>query len=128
MRLDGENGQSTVQSASQRWNGLSSGARIAIIASVCGTVALGLAVFIFCCIKQRRLGKHERLVEDAKFEKNQAELMAYRAEMGRQRTEKYAQVQVNAMPMGNMGASIYPPRMPTQNGASPLLGGGYQRY
>jgi uncharacterized protein HemX len=128
LKLDGENGQSTVQSASQRWNGLSSGAKIAIIASVCGVLGLGLAVFIFCCIKQRRLGKHERLVEDAKFEKNQAELMAYRAEMGRQRSEKYSQVQVNAVPMGNMGASYYPPRTPMQGGASPLLPGGYQRY
>lgn len=107
---------------------MSSGAKIAIIASVCGVLAVALGVFIFCCIKQRRIGKHERLVEDAKFEKNQAELMAYRAEMGRQRSEKYAHSQVNVMPMGNMGASIHHPRTPVHGGASPLLAGGYQRY
>ena len=107
---------------------MSSGAKIAIIASVCGVAAVGLAVFVFCCFKQRRIGKHERLVEDAKFEKNQADLMAYRAEMGRTRSEKFAQVQVHAMPVGNMGATMQPPRTPMNGGASPLLGGGYQRY
>lgn len=117
-----------MQSASQRWNGLSSGAKIAIVASVCGVAAVGLAVFVFCCFKQRRIGKHERLVEDAKFEKNQAELMAYRSDMSRARSEKLAQIQVNAMPAGNMGATMYTPRTPVHGGASPLMGGGYQRY
>jgi hypothetical protein len=105
---------------------MSQTAKIAIIASVGGVVVIGLAVFGFCCIKQRRLGKHERLLEDAKFEKNQSELMAYRADMARARSEKMAAASTYAVPTGNMGA--YPTRSPVNGGSTPLLGGGYQRY
>lgn len=117
ISLDGENGQSMVQ----RWHGLSQTAKIAIGASVCGALLIGVIVFAFCCIKQRRAGKHEKLLEDAKFEKDRAELMAFRAEMSRQRNEKYAHVQ-NAPVPGRI--------MPSNTFSMTNMGDyrGYQRY
>ena len=106
IKLDGDNSESDLQSARQKWNGLSKEAKIAIAASVIGVAAICVAVFIFCCIKQRRVGKHEKLVEDAKFEKNQSELMAYRSEMSRMRSEKLAEARAFGTSPGNMGASV----------------------
>jgi len=67
--------------AAQRWQAMSSGAKIAII--VCPTALLGaLAVFgCFFCIKQRRLGRRERVMEDASWDKQSAEMLAYRRHM-----------------------------------------------
>lgn len=116
IKLDGENGESVVK----RWAGLSTSTKIAIGATIGGVLLIFLAVFIFCCVKQRRQGKHEKLLEDAKFEKDRAELMAFRAEMTRQRTEKMAYM--SAAPMGGMHSNI---------SMQPLVGGngrGYQRY
>jgi hypothetical protein len=73
---------------SQKWNGLSQSTKYIIIGVVCGVVALAILVFGFCCIRQRRAGKHEKLVEDAKYEKMQGEVMAYRADMNRMRSER----------------------------------------
>jgi hypothetical protein len=80
-------------------------------------------VFAFCCIRQRRAGKHERLIEDAKYEKMQGEVMAYRADMNRMRSEQKMMASsvehfspVSPM-MGNVGASF-----PGQG--SPMMGGG----
>jgi hypothetical protein len=52
---------------------------------VAGVLLLGIAIMTFCCIKQRRAGKKERMIADAEFEKGTAELLAFRAEMNRQR-------------------------------------------
>lgn len=86
IKLDGSNGES----ASKRWAGLSTTTKIAIGAGIGGAALIFAAVFVICCLKQRRVGKHEKLIEDAKFEKDRAELMAFRAEMTRQRNEKMA--------------------------------------
>lgn len=115
IKLDGSNTQSAVQ----KWNGLSSTTKIAIGASVCGALLIAAIVFIFCCIKQRRAGKRERLLEDAKFEKDRAELMAFRAEMSRQRGEKLAMMQ------GGQFGGARPSNINMQNMPS---GRGYQRY
>ena len=40
-----------------------------------------IALLAFCCVRQRRIGRRERAIEDSKFENGRAELMAYRAEM-----------------------------------------------
>ena len=94
ISLDGSNGESVVK----RWMGLSQTAKIAIAASVCGTFLILIVVFVFCCIKQRRAGKREKLLEDARFEKDRSELMAFRAEMSRQRSEKYGHMQQHPVP------------------------------
>lgn len=84
--LDGNNNVSAAQSAAQRWRSLSNTAKIAIFSSVAGVLLLAFLLMVFCCIKQRRAGKRERLLADAEFEKGTAELLAFRAEMNRQRT------------------------------------------
>ncbi|KAK5090569.1 hypothetical protein LTR05_000743 [Lithohypha guttulata] len=94
VNLDGDNGQTI----GQKWSGLSQNAKIAIAAAVGGSFLIALCVFAFCCIRQRRVGKHEKLLEDAKYEKDRSELLAFRAEMGRQRSEKYAQMQSTSVP------------------------------
>ncbi|KAK5076013.1 hypothetical protein LTR64_008542 [Lithohypha guttulata] len=94
VNLDGDNGQTI----GQKWSGLSQNAKIAIAAAVGGSFLIALCVLAFCCIRQRRVGKHEKLLEDAKYEKDRSELLAFRAEMGRQRSEKYAQMQSTPVP------------------------------
>jgi beta-lactamase regulating signal transducer with metallopeptidase domain len=86
--LDGNNNVSSAQSAAQRWKNLSNSAKIAIFCSVAGVLVLAIVVMAFCCIKQRRAGKKERAIADAEFEKGTAELLAFRAEMNRQRAIK----------------------------------------
>jgi len=115
IKLDGDNGETVAK----RWQGLSHTAKIAVAASVCGTALIGAIVFAFCCMKQRRAGKHERLLEDAKFEKERTELLAFRAEMGRQRNEKLAMMQ--GAPVGQ----IHPSNISMNSMNS---GRGYQRY
>ena len=71
------------KSLTQRFNGLSHGAKIGIFSAIAAAVALSVGMWVFCCFKQRRAGKAERRVADAMFEKDTAELMAYRARMGK---------------------------------------------
>lgn len=85
IKLDGNNSGSLSQTTSQKWNSLSSTTKIAIAAAVGGVLLVSMAVFAFCCVRQRRAGKRERLMEDAKFEKSTAELLAFRAQMARDR-------------------------------------------
>jgi hypothetical protein len=85
IKLDGNNSGSISQSTKQKWDSLSSTTKIAIAAAVGGVLLISVVVFAFCCIRQRRAGKRERLMEDAKFEKSTAELLAYRAQMARDR-------------------------------------------
>jgi hypothetical protein len=46
--------KSVRKTVQQQWNGMSQTTKIAIIASVAGVLVVLLAVFVFCCIKQRR--------------------------------------------------------------------------
>lgn len=115
IKLDGENGESTAQTAQQKWNGLTKETKIIIASVVLGVVLLCVLVFAFCCIRQRRAGKHEKLVEDAKFEKNQSELLAYRAQMGRQRTEKLAEARAMGVSPANMHMGASFARSPNPN-------------
>ncbi|KAL2402970.1 extracellular glycosidase [Exophiala dermatitidis] len=119
IKLDGENSDSTTQSAKQKWNGLSSTTKYIIVGVVCGVALLCIAIFAFCCIRQRRAGKHEKLIEDAKYDKNAVEVLAYRADMTRLRNEKMSDAQVHVSPvMGNAGA-MYQNAGQTQ----PMMGG-----
>ncbi|EXJ95862.1 hypothetical protein A1O1_00987 [Capronia coronata CBS 617.96] len=128
IKLDGENSGSTTQSMKQKWNGLSSTTKNIIIGVVCGVALLCVAIFAFCCIRQRRAGKHEKLVEDAKYEQNAAEVLAYRANMTRLRGEKMTTAQVRVSPvMGNAGAMYqnHGQTQPMMGAASPNPGAGY---
>ena len=70
------------KSITQRFNGLSHGAKIGIFSTVVAAIAVCVGMWVLCCVKQRRAGKAERRVADAIFEKDTAELMAYRAGLG----------------------------------------------
>lgn len=86
LKLDGNNDPSASQTMKQKWNSLSSTTKIAIGASVGGAALVGVLVFAFCCVKQRRAGRRERDLADAEFEKNTAEVLSYRAAMAQQKT------------------------------------------
>ncbi|KAL9107915.1 MAG: hypothetical protein Q9227_007237 [Pyrenula ochraceoflavens] len=86
LPLDGNQSKSPTQNAQQKWNGLSQTAKISIGASVAGVALIGAAVMAIYCIKQRKLGRHERHAADLEYEKRTQELLSYRAEMQRTRT------------------------------------------
>ena len=71
------------KTVTQRFNDLSHGAKIGIFSTVVAAIAVCVGMWVFCCVKQRRAGKAERKLADALFEKDTAELMAYRAQMGK---------------------------------------------
>jgi len=77
----------TASSASltQQFDSLSQTAKIAIGASVGGAFLIALLLLTFCCVKQRRAGRQERLVADTEFQKQEAELMAWRRQQQQQR-------------------------------------------
>ncbi|EXJ81283.1 murein transglycosylase [Capronia epimyces CBS 606.96] len=128
LKLDGDNGESTTQTMKQKWNGLTPTTKYIIIGVVGGVILLALAIFAFCCIRQRRAGKHEKLVEDAKYEQNAAEVLAYRADMSRLRGEKMATAQVHVSPvMGNAGGMYqnYGQTQPMMRSMSPNPGNSY---
>ncbi|KIX07020.1 uncharacterized protein Z518_04996 [Rhinocladiella mackenziei CBS 650.93] len=128
IKLDGENSDSTVQTMEQKWNGLAPTTKYIIIGVVVGVVILCIAIFTFCCIRQRRAGKHEKLIEDAKYEKNTAEVLAYRADMSRLRSEKMMATRVHTSPIMGSAGSMYQNNGQTQpmvGGMSPNPGYGY---
>ncbi|EED18583.1 cell wall glucanase, putative [Talaromyces stipitatus ATCC 10500] len=67
-------------SAAQRWNNLSSGAKIAIIVSVSAVVGIGALVFLFCCIRQRRIGKREWNAQNNQWTQERTDMMNMQAE------------------------------------------------
>ena len=110
----------------QKWNSLSPTAKIAIGASVGGVALICVAVFAFCCVKQRRIGRRERELADQAFEKDAAELLVYRQAMAH---EKAPGARVNVQPVRQSMpmAGVVP-----QQGkrSSWMYGGqrGYQRF
>jgi beta-lactamase regulating signal transducer with metallopeptidase domain len=84
----------------QKWNSLPHTTQVAIAAGIGAAVLIGLCAFIFFCIRQRRAGRKERALEDAEWEKNNAELMAYRSAMEKQ----YQQQQQRGTPLMGGGA------------------------
>ena len=63
------------------------------MASVAGVLVLLIGLMAFCCVRQRRAGRREKEIEDAKYEKGTAELLAFRSEMARQKTMRTEQMQ-----------------------------------
>jgi len=64
-----------------RFNDLSKGAKIGIIAGILGFVAIASIIILFCCIKQRRAGRKEAQALLAEEQKEAAELSEYKAQM-----------------------------------------------
>lgn len=79
------------KSMRQRWEELSSAAKIGIYASIGAFIAITLGLWTLCCIKGRRAGRREGALADAEFEKDTAELMAYRAQMGGKMDSQYGE-------------------------------------
>ena len=77
------------QSVGQRWNGLSTGVKIGIGASIGGVLILVIIFFAFYCIKQRRAGRRERAAEDLAYEKDTAGLLQYRTVMGTKNWDRF---------------------------------------
>jgi len=128
LKLDGNNSEGAIQDARQKWNSLSSKTKIAVGASVAGTCLAAACVFAFCCIKQRRLGRKEKEIEDAKFEKSTAELMAYRAEAAARQMQWQQQRQQQAPRQGGIPQTYV--KGHTQRGSWGVLNAarGYQRF
>lgn len=63
-----------------RWGALSQTTKIAIIASIAGSVALIAAIILFCCIKQRRAGRREYAAYQAGVDKEAADLIQHKQE------------------------------------------------
>lgn len=74
---------STKEKAEKKWTGLSDTAKIAIGASVGGTVLLVCIIYTFVCITQRKKGRAEREIEDKEWTAHENELSAYRQKMAR---------------------------------------------
>ncbi|KKY15707.1 putative cell wall glucanase [Phaeomoniella chlamydospora] len=121
--LDGNNSQSTSEKAKSKWNSLSKTAKVAIGSSAAGVAVLGVIAFAFCCIKQRKAGRRERALADAEYEKQTAELLQYRSELNRQRSERLTNIGNNPVvgsPASGSGVGGRMKRLSQQLG----LGGG----
>ncbi|KAL9083020.1 MAG: hypothetical protein Q9159_006039 [Coniocarpon cinnabarinum] len=80
------------QSMTQRWHGLTTGAKVGIAAGAVGAAALGGLAFVFFFFKQRRAGKKERLAADAAWDREHTELMSYQVGAGK---DEYGASQVS---------------------------------
>lgn len=69
------------ESMTQRWHGLSSGAKIGIACGVIGAAVLAVLAFIIFFFHQRRSGRKQRRAEDAQWDRENSELMAYQMNM-----------------------------------------------
>jgi len=70
------------QTPVQKFQGMSKGVQIAIIASAAGGALALLSLCICCCCRQRKAGKHEKEIADYEFAKQQEDMEAYRNGMG----------------------------------------------
>ncbi|EME78213.1 glycoside hydrolase family 16 protein, partial [Pseudocercospora fijiensis CIRAD86] len=68
------NKKSHFQSAEQKWNGLSTGAKIGIACGVLGAFAIALIAFTFYCCAQRKKGRAEKEAHDKEWEQQENEL------------------------------------------------------
>lgn len=66
------------QSIVQKFNGLSTTAKIGIAAGVGGGVLLLAILCTFCCVRQRRVGRRERNAADADWDRANSEMLAFK--------------------------------------------------
>jgi hypothetical protein len=67
-------------SLAQKWANLPQAAKIGIISAAGGVVAIGLMVLLFCCIRQRRIGRREFNSQNNQFLAERTEMMNLQAE------------------------------------------------
>ncbi|KAF1831176.1 hypothetical protein BDW02DRAFT_557424 [Decorospora gaudefroyi] len=65
----------------ERWDALSKGAKIGIIAGALGGAALAAVAMLFFCVKQRRAGRREAQALLTQEQKEAAELSEYKSQM-----------------------------------------------
>lgn len=80
----------TNTSIGAKFSSMSKAAQIAVVCVVAGVGAASLGLLTFCCIKSRRAGRRERAIADAEWEKNVAELNAWKRK-GARGTEEEVQ-------------------------------------
>jgi hypothetical protein len=73
--------KSFTENVQQKWNGLSTTAKIAIAAGIGGAFLLAFIAFIFYCMRQRRQGKAERALADKQWDAQQQENLEMRNQM-----------------------------------------------
>lgn len=73
--------QSTTQQVEQKWNGLSTGAKIGIAVGVLGGLGLAFVVFLIYCFRQRRSGRLEKAAADREWDQQRTELLEYKKQM-----------------------------------------------
>ncbi|KAL9103708.1 MAG: hypothetical protein Q9163_001257 [Psora crenata] len=71
------------QTMKQRWQGLSSGAKIGIASGVVAFAVLAAILFALFFFRQRRAGKREAAAAAAVYEKDTTELLQYKAQVGK---------------------------------------------
>lgn len=76
-------------STAQKWDNLSEATRIGIIAGASTAVGVAALAFLFCCIRQRRVGKREWNAQNNKWTEERTEMMNMQAEW---RQKGYVQV------------------------------------
>ncbi|OAX85505.1 hypothetical protein ACJ72_00093 [Emergomyces africanus] len=59
----------------QKWRELPSGAKIAVYSSAGGVGLLAFLILIFCCVKQRRAGRKEHVLQESKFTTEQNDMI-----------------------------------------------------
>ena len=77
------NKKSTAEVAQERWNGLSTNAKIGIGCGIGGAFALLVIVYTVVCVTQRKKGRMEREKADREWNEHTNELMEYRAQMAK---------------------------------------------
>ncbi|KAF2638329.1 concanavalin A-like lectin/glucanase [Massarina eburnea CBS 473.64] len=74
-----------------RWKALSTTAKIAILASVGGVLAVGACIFAFCCVRQRNAGRKEYAAFQAQQNQEAADFETHK-EQWANRSSKYARL------------------------------------
>lgn len=65
----------------EKFDGLSTGAKIGIACGAGGAVLLLAVIGTICCVRTRKAGRRERDVADADWDRSNSEMLAYRSQM-----------------------------------------------
>jgi hypothetical protein len=76
------------QTIGEKWAALPQSAKAGVYAGAAGALGLLLVIMVFCCIKQRRDGRKEQSIHEAKLHQERTEMMHMQAEW---RKRGYAQ-------------------------------------
>ena len=71
------------ESIEQKWDDLSPATKIGIICAIGGVFLILALLCTVCCVRQRKVGRREREIADADWDRANSEMMAYRQQMQR---------------------------------------------